>query len=161
MACMSSILQSHGNMDPDPNLHLSSQDTPFCLIICLFAPVRLSLIVHSFACFLSSFFFACLLFCFLCHYMYTLEARTLGVRALILRHEKKGKDASKRTQAQKGQCSIDQEVQPPRVVISLSLSLSLEPCFRVLILISSFRPLSQGMKYVCFIFPVPCQAIPF
>ena len=90
MARMSSILQSHGTMDPNLNLHLSFQDTPFCLITCLFALIRLSLIVHSFACFLPSCFFACLLACFLCHCMYTLEARTLGVRVQLLRHEPKG-----------------------------------------------------------------------
>ena len=44
------------NMAPDPNLHLSSQDTLFCFIICLFAPVwffdSLSLSMLSFQLFL-------------------------------------------------------------------------------------------------------------
>ena len=34
--CVSSILQSNGTWTLDPNLHLSSYDTPFCLITCLF-----------------------------------------------------------------------------------------------------------------------------
>ena len=49
----------------DPNPHFSSLDTPFCLTTCFFAPVWLSLIVCPLACFLSSYFFACLLACFL------------------------------------------------------------------------------------------------
>ena len=88
----------------DPNLHLSSKDTHFCLIICLFALVWLSLIVCLLACFLSSSFFVGLLACFLSHCMYTLGVWTLGTR---VRPRNKGKDASKKTQAHKGQCLVD------------------------------------------------------
>ena len=45
----------------DPDLHFVLQWHPFCLIICLFAPVWLSLLVCPFTCFLSSCFVACLL----------------------------------------------------------------------------------------------------
>ena len=45
--------------------------------------------------------------------------------------------------------------------LTLSLLAFFQSCFRVLILVSSFMWNSQGMKYVCFIFLVPCQVIPF
>ena len=98
----------------DPNLHLSSQDTPFCLITCLFtlsyaqhalyAPVWLSLVVCSSHALPISFvcFFACLPTCFSCICIYTHGARILGARVRPPRSNKNGKDAIKRMQAHKG-----------------------------------------------------------
>ena len=56
---------------PNPNLYLSSYDTLFCLIICLFAPVWHRLLACLLACFPSNCFFACLLACLFYHCMYT------------------------------------------------------------------------------------------
>ena len=76
----------------DPNLHMSSQGTFFCLITCclpfshaqhaLFASVRLYLLVCSLHALPISlvFSFACLLTCFFCLCMYTHGALALGAR---------------------------------------------------------------------------------
>ena len=85
----------------NPNLHLSSQDTLFCLITCLFAlsfaqhalfgPIWLSLLVCSLHAFHISFvsFFACLLACFFRLFMYTHEAWTLRAKVRPPRLKKK------------------------------------------------------------------------
>ena len=122
MARMSSILQSHGTMDPNLNLHLSFQDTPFCLITCFVCPCS-TLFDCSFLCMLSSQLFLCLytsLFPLSLHvHAWSMDTWSKGVTSYV--QAKKCKNASKNMQAHKGQCSVDQEVQPPRVVISLSL----------------------------------------
>ena len=117
----------------DPNLHLSSQDIPFCLITCLFAsfvcftclfaPVWHLLLACLLACFPSICFFACLLVCFLVCCMYTYEARTLETR---VRHPK---CKQKRARIQARGCKpIKDDVQqirrpsPSRAVFSFSLS---------------------------------------
>ena len=91
----------------DPNLHLSSKDTLFCLITCLFAPVWHVLIACLLARYPSMCFIACLLACFFFLYMYMHGAWTLGARVRPPRHKQKGKDASKKMQAHKGQYLVD------------------------------------------------------
>ena len=85
----------------NPNLHLSSQDTLFCLITCLFAlsfaqhalfgPIWLSLLVCSLRAFHISFvsFFACLLACFFRLFMYAHRAWTLRAKVRPPRLKKK------------------------------------------------------------------------
>ena len=116
----------------DPNLHLTSQDTLFCLITCLFAlsyaqhalfaPVWLSLLVCSLHALPIS--FACLLACFFCLCMYTHGTWTLRARVRLSRCKQKGQGCKQEYVAHKGQCSIDQGAKP---LLSgfLSLSLSL------------------------------------
>ena len=114
MAHVLSILQSHGTMD-------ARSKPTFCplrtaslfnnMLVCL---VWLSLLVCHFTCFLSSCFLAYLLdSCFFCHCMCTLGARMLGARMQILRCKLKGANASKKAQAQKGQCSVDKRLSLP------------------------------------------------
>ena len=105
---------------PDPNLHLSLMDTPFCLLSCLFTfclfvcflaclPPHLfaRILVSMFAmsittiCFmpfptLSALFsfIACLLVSCLCLCMYTHGVRTHGARARFPRRKQKGMGAS-------------------------------------------------------------------
>ena len=114
-------------------VYVSSQDTLFCLITCLFAflyaqhalfaPIWLSLLVcslHTLPFSLVS-FFACLLayFFFLC--MYVQGARMLGARAQPPRHEQKGQ----RRKPIKGNVQQIRGPSPSRVTFSFSLSLSL------------------------------------
>ena len=95
MAHVSFVLQSHVTMDTQSKPTFVLLGHPFCLITCLFAPVWLSLLVFHFPCFLSSCFFACLLFCvsfaIACA---CLEQGCLERGRDFLGMSKKGKDAS-------------------------------------------------------------------
>ena len=79
--CVSSILQSRGTMDTQSKPTFILLVHPFLFDNMFVCPrLTLSLIVCLLAYFPSSCFFACLLACFLCHWMYTLGAWTLGAR---------------------------------------------------------------------------------
>ena len=84
MFMQESVFRPYSNLmelwTPDPNLHLSFEDTIFCLIKCLFAPVWHLLLTCLLACFPFTCFFACLLACFFCYCMYTHGAQTFGAR---------------------------------------------------------------------------------
>ena len=106
----------------DLNLHLSSQDTLFCLITCLFALsyaqhalfglVWLSLLVCSLHALPISFVssFACLLAYFFCLCMYMHGAWRLGARVRPPKRKQKGQARGRKPI--KGQCLIDQWAQP-------------------------------------------------
>ena len=75
MACMSSMLQSHGTMNTRSKPTFVHLGHPLFFDNMDIFPHWLSLIVCPFACFFSNCFFACLLACLLYHYMYTLGVR--------------------------------------------------------------------------------------
>ena len=139
MARMSSVLQYNGSTNPNPNLHLSFQDTLFYLIACLFDNMH----VFPFVCFLCLYaplcailrlfsplcaFFVSLFsfhlftgFAFFCCCMYK-----LGAKVQLPRHKLgRAKNASKKTQAQEGQWSIDLGILAPFLCGYLFLFLSL------------------------------------
>ena len=87
----------------DSNLYLSSQDTPFCLITCLFALRWLSLIVFPLACFPSNCFFDCMLVYSFCLCMLTLgneDAWSKG--ATFQKRAKKARMQARRHKPRKG-----------------------------------------------------------
>ena len=97
---------------PDPNLHLSFQDTLFCLITCLFALFGIFyqlVFQHAFLLFVS------LLVCWLVSFVIActrMEHGHLEQGCNLLGAKKNSKDVSKKMQAHKGQCSVDQGTQP-------------------------------------------------
>ena len=155
----------------DPNLHLSSYNTLFCLIACLFASFicficLFSLVWHLFlACLYhaspSMCFFACLLAYFFCLCMYTLGARERPPRRKQKRQECKQEDAS----PQRAMISRLGGLETlERSFLSLSLSLFSRACIRVPLHVPlpfTFPALCLGrIPKVWLIFPVPCWAIP-
>ena len=160
MARVSSILQYNGTTGTNPNPHLSFQDTLFCLITRSLAPLCAFLCLFAPLCtfFVSSFSF-CLtaIFVFFCCYMYT-----FGVRVQLPRCKLKRANASKKTQAQRGQCLVDRRFNLLEwFSLSLSLSFSLRAMFQGSHPCIQLYAAFLGYINVCFIFPILCQAIPF
>ena len=161
----------------DPNLHFSSQDTPFCLITCLFAfsyaqhalfaLMWLSLLMcslHALPISLVS-SFSCLLAYFFCLCMYTYGAWTLGARVRPPRCEQKGQGYK----PTKGNDQQTRRLSPSRMVSSLSLPLSLfsKVYVRVPLHVLPFTfflllawTVFPRYDNVCFTFSIPCWAIP-
>ena len=106
---VSSTLQSNGTMDTRSKPTFVLLGHPFCLITCLFAPVWLSFFGSFSFNMLSLCLFLCFsagLFLLLLHvHTWSMDTWSKGVTSLA--QAKYGKDASKKTQAHKGQCSID------------------------------------------------------
>ena len=126
----------------DPNVHLSSQDTTFCLITSLLAPScaqHVCLLPFDpfvsifFACFLS----LCLSSLLLSWLVYWLVSMFIACTCMERGHDllgatKEGKDASMKAQAQKGQSSIDQR---PSLLEQLYLSTPLsQPLLQSIVL---------------------------
>ena len=160
MARVLSILQYNGTTGTNPNPHLSFLDTLFCLITCMLAPLCAFLRLFALSCtfFVSSFSF-CLSasFVFFCCCMYTFEARVQLPRCKLKRA-----NASKKMQAQRGQCLVVRRVNLPKwFSLSFSYPFSLRAMFQ------GSHPCIQlyvaflGYINICFIFPILCWAIPF
>ena len=103
-----------------PNLHLSFQDTFFCLLLCFVCPCLALFVSMFFACSpyilcfflcLSTGLFPCLLHVHTCRFV---ACTHMEQGHDLLGMSKKGKDASKKTQAQKGQCLVDWRLSLPK-----------------------------------------------
>ena len=131
----------------DPKLHLSSQDTTFCLITCLLAPPCAQhvclppfdpFVSMFFACFLSS-----LLLSWLVRWLVSvflactrMEQRMLRARARPPRCKQKGQRRKHEGTSPKRAIFSRLEAQPPGAVISfypLLLASSLEHCIRFIL----------------------------
>ena len=130
----------------DPNLHLSSQDTTFCLITSLLAHCVLSLFVCPrlallLVCSLHAFYLSFYLPCsflglstglFPCLFTYTHGAKDVWSEGTTSQAQAK----RAKTQAQKVQCPVDQRPSlPKRLYLSTPplLTSSLEHCIRLIL----------------------------